>query len=141
MKRSLLLALFIGVSISSLSVFLMQFITLNYYSLVGILYLYTVTSVLTGYVIHNDITNNRNLESKTNGHTSFKRAEGQWLTVHTAENKIKGLLEKVEEDFLWLKHAFALEENSEIIEDLVLGHDEISKIEVDNSLNLEELKN
>lgn len=136
MRRTLTIALFIGVSISSLSVLLMQFIPLNYYSLVGILYLYTGTAGVTGYIVHNDLGGRGNGEDKEVQHISFKSAEGKWLTIHTTEGKIKGLLEKAEEDFIWLKHAFSLEKESEIIEDLILGHDEINKIEVDNSLNL-----
>ncbi|MFB6076267.1 MAG: hypothetical protein ABEK17_03935 [Candidatus Aenigmatarchaeota archaeon] len=139
MKRSLTIALFIGVSISSLSVLLMQLIPLNYYSLVFILYLYTGTAGITGYVIHNDLEGDRNGKKKGDRHVSFKRAEGKWLTVHTVKNKIKGLLENAEEDFIWLKHAFPLEEESKIIEDLILGHDEIDRIEVDNSLELKDI--
>ncbi|MFB6089285.1 MAG: hypothetical protein ABEK36_05895 [Candidatus Aenigmatarchaeota archaeon] len=139
MRRTLTIALFIGVSISSLSVLLMQFIPLNYYSLIGILYLYTGTAGITGYVIHNDLEGNKNIKKGDNQHISFKRAEGKWLTVHTVENRIKGLLESAEKDFIWLKHAFSLEKESKIIEDLILGHDEIDRIEVDNSLDLENI--
>jgi len=55
MKHSIKWGLFIGVSIASVSSLLLQFIPLNYWTLVGILYLYSVVGFITAYIVYRDL--------------------------------------------------------------------------------------
>ena len=55
MKHSLKIGLFIGVTISSVSSLILRFVEINYWTLVGILYLYSVVGALTSYFVHKDL--------------------------------------------------------------------------------------
>jgi len=55
MKHSIKWGLFIGVGIASISSLLLQFIPINYWTLVGILYLYSIVGFITSYIVHKDL--------------------------------------------------------------------------------------
>ncbi len=55
MKHSLKIGLFIGVSIASISALILQFVPVNYWTLVTILYLYSIVGALTSYFVHNNL--------------------------------------------------------------------------------------
>ena len=52
MKHSLKIGLFIGVTIASISSLILQFVPINYWTLVVFLYLYSIVGALTSYFVH-----------------------------------------------------------------------------------------
>ena len=62
MKHSLKIGLFIGVTIASLSSFVLQFVPLNYWTIVAILYLYSIVGALTSYFVHTNLV--KRMENK-----------------------------------------------------------------------------
>lgn len=55
MRHSIKLGLFIGVSVASLSALALRFVPLNYWTIVAVLYLYSIVGALTSYFVHNDL--------------------------------------------------------------------------------------
>lgn len=55
MRHSIKLGLFIGVSVASLSALILQFVPLNYWTIVAVLYLYSIVGVLTSYFVHKNV--------------------------------------------------------------------------------------
>jgi len=55
MKHSLKWGLFVGVTIATLSAIALGFVSLNYWTLVAFLYLYSVVGALTSYIVHKDV--------------------------------------------------------------------------------------
>jgi len=55
MKDSLKIGLLIGVTVASVSSLILQFVQLNYWTLVAVLYLYSVVGALTSYFVHNSL--------------------------------------------------------------------------------------
>jgi|GEM_PF-2942030 len=55
MKHSLKIGLFIGVSVASLSALILQFVPVNYWTIVIVLYLYSIVGALTSYFVHNNL--------------------------------------------------------------------------------------
>ncbi len=52
MRQSLKIGLFIGVTFASFSAFILRFISVNYWTLVMLLYLYCLVGVVTSYFVH-----------------------------------------------------------------------------------------
>ncbi|MCK4634485.1 MAG: hypothetical protein KAT37_01285 [Candidatus Aenigmarchaeota archaeon] len=52
MKHSLKIGLFIGVTIASISSLILQFVPINYWTIVAVLYLYSIVGALTSYFVH-----------------------------------------------------------------------------------------
>ncbi len=52
MKHSLKIGLFIGVSTASLAALVLRFVALNYWTVVAVLYLYSIVGALTSYFVH-----------------------------------------------------------------------------------------
>ena len=55
MKHSLKIGLFIGVTVASASSLILRFVHLNYWTLVAVLYLYSIVGALTSYLVHNNL--------------------------------------------------------------------------------------
>ena len=62
MKHSLKIGLFIGVSIASFSSLILQFVPLNYWTIVAILYMYSIVGALTSYFVHTNLV--KRMENK-----------------------------------------------------------------------------
>ncbi|UCG95739.1 MAG: hypothetical protein JSV92_01675 [archaeon] len=55
MKHSLKIGLFIGVTIASFTSLTLHFVPLNYWTIVAVLYLYSIVGVLTSYFVHKNL--------------------------------------------------------------------------------------
>ena len=55
MKHSIKIGLFVGVSVASLSALVLRFVPLNYWTIVAILYLYSIVGAMTSYFVHVDL--------------------------------------------------------------------------------------
>lgn len=127
-----MLALFIGVGVSSIAVLLMQFLPLNYFTLVGILYLYSVVAVVVAYVVRRDLLRRGEISSEKTFRNPINRTENNWVTIHTySDEMLRGSVKEASEDFLWMKYAFPLKGKLRIIEDMFLRYGEIRRVEVD----------
>jgi len=55
MKHSLKWGLFVGVSVASVSSLILRIVPVNYWTLVGILYLYSIVGFTTSYIVYKDL--------------------------------------------------------------------------------------
>jgi len=55
MKHSLKWGLFVGVSVASVSSLILRVVPVNYWILVGILYLYSIVGFTTSYIVYKDL--------------------------------------------------------------------------------------
>ena len=55
MKHSLKWGLFVGVSVASVSSLILRVVPVNYWTLVGILYLYSIVGFTTSYIVYKDL--------------------------------------------------------------------------------------
>ncbi|MCD6399042.1 MAG: hypothetical protein J7L08_03920 [Candidatus Aenigmarchaeota archaeon] len=55
MKHSIKWGLFIGVTVASVSSLILRVVRVNYWTLVGILYLYSVVGFTTSYIVYKDL--------------------------------------------------------------------------------------
>ncbi len=55
MKHSLKWGLFVGVSVASVSSLILRVVQVNYWTLVGILYLYSIVGFTTSYIVYKDL--------------------------------------------------------------------------------------
>lgn len=62
MKHSIKWGLFIGVTIASLSSLILRFVPLNYWTLVSVLYLYSVVGVLSSFVVYKDLEKRKKIK-------------------------------------------------------------------------------
>lgn len=65
MKHSIKWGLFVGVTIASLSALALQFIPLNYWTLVAFLYLYSIVGALTSYIVYKDLEKRDKLKEES----------------------------------------------------------------------------
>jgi len=55
MKHSIKWGLFIGVTVASVSSLILRVVRVNYWTLVGILYLYSIVGFTTSYIVYKDL--------------------------------------------------------------------------------------
>ena len=55
MKHSIKWGLFVGVTVASISSLLLRILPVNYWTIVGILYMYSIVGVVTSYMVHNNL--------------------------------------------------------------------------------------
>ncbi len=64
MKHSLKIGLLIGVTMASVSSLILRFVPVNYWTIVCVLYLYTLVGALTSYFVHINLVKRIKKEKK-----------------------------------------------------------------------------
>lgn len=127
MRHSIKMGVLIGLSVASVSAFMLRFIPLTYFVMVAFLYLYVAVGAATGFTVHRKLTvgevkKNKNL---------LKKLKGRWVTLHiNPEGRIRALVKDVE-DFIYVKFAFPLDKKYRLIEDMYVKPEEIRRVDVD----------